>query len=72
MYKRQEQFYVEGIDIFKEIGDRGGESDALIGLGTVYNSKGNHDEERKLYTKAVEIKRELGLQIDQFFIDNGY
>jgi len=36
------------------------------------NSKGQNEEERRMYTEAVLIQREIGIPIDQWFIDNGY
>jgi hypothetical protein len=30
------------------------------------------DERHRCYTEAVRIQREIGIPIDQWFIDNGY
>jgi len=64
--------YRESLAIKREIGNRQGEADSLINLGIIMNSKGQHDEERRMYTSAVRIQREIGIPIQQWFIDNGY
>jgi len=49
-----------------------GEQSSLNNLGLIMNSKGQHDEERRMYTEAVRIRREIGIPIDQWLIDKGY
>jgi tetratricopeptide (TPR) repeat protein len=41
-------------------------------LGTVAHSNGNYDEQRHRYSEAVRIRRDIGIPIEQWFIDNGY
>ena len=68
-----EQMFREGLAIRREISDREGEAMSLINLGRlVQHSKGQHDEHHRMFTEAVKIQREIGIPIDQWFIDNGY
>ncbi|MDB9834887.1 tetratricopeptide repeat protein, partial [Candidatus Poseidoniaceae archaeon] len=67
-----ERLHRESLAIKREIGDRQGEANSLINLGITMNSKGQHDEKRRMYTSAVRIQREIGIPVDQWFIDNGY
>lgn len=58
--------------IKREIGDRQGGANSLVNFGPIMNSKGQYDEEHRMYTEAVRIRREIGIPIGQWFIDNGY
>jgi tetratricopeptide (TPR) repeat protein len=66
-----ERLYRESLAIKREIGDRGGEAGSLIGLGNTLLNR-NMDERHRCFTEAVRIHREIGIPIDQWFIDNGY
>ncbi|MDC0502515.1 tetratricopeptide repeat protein [Euryarchaeota archaeon] len=66
------QHYLLALETFRKNGDRQGEANSLINLGIIMNSKGQHDEQRRMYTEAVRIQREIGIPIQQWFIDNGY
>ena len=66
-----ERLYRESLAINREIGDRQGEADSLINLGNTLLNR-NMDERHRCYTEAVRIRREIGIPIDQWFIDNGY
>ena len=68
-----ERLHRESLAIVREIGDRQGEALSLINLGRLaQHSKDQHDEHHRMFTEAVKIQREIGIPIDQWFIDNGY
>jgi RNA polymerase-interacting CarD/CdnL/TRCF family regulator len=67
-----ERLHRESLAITRESGDRLTTADSLTNLGLIMNSKGQQDEERRMYTEAVQIWREIGFPIEQWFIDNGY
>ena len=64
--------YRESLAITREIGDRKGEATSLNNLAVIAASRGDPDEQRRFNTEVVKIHREIGIPIDQWFIDNGY
>ncbi len=48
------------LDLFKELGDRTGESKTLNNIGVVYESLGNYPAAIKQYEQSLAITRELG------------
>jgi tetratricopeptide (TPR) repeat protein len=69
-----ERLYRESLAIKREIGNRQGEAHSLELLGDIASDTGNisNDESHRCYTEAVRIRREIGIPIGQWFIDNGY
>ena len=66
-----ERLHRESLAIRREIGDRQGEAASLSGLGNSLLNR-NEDERHRCYTESVRIKREIGIPINQWYIDNGY
>ena len=64
--------YRESLAIKREIGDREGEANVLNSLAILAEIRNDPTEQRRLNTEAVRIRREIGIPIDQWFIDNGY
>ena len=60
------------LSIKKEIDDRQNKTLSLIGLGNIAFDNGNMDERHRCNTEAVRIQKEIGIPIQQLFIDNGY
>jgi tetratricopeptide (TPR) repeat protein len=67
-----ERLYRESLEMWRADGNLEGEAHALVKLGSIMYHKGQHDEEHRMYTEAVRIHREIGIPIEQWFIDNGY
>jgi tetratricopeptide (TPR) repeat protein len=55
-----ERLYLEGLEIFREIGNRQGESRTLNGLGQIALNRGHLDEAERLHRGALAIDRSLG------------
>jgi hypothetical protein len=68
----EERLYRESLAIEIEIGDRAGEASSLVSLAIIAQSKNDSNEQHRLNTEAVRIWREMGIPVDQWFIDNGY
>ena len=67
-----ERLYQESLANYRDSGYRAGEARVLANLGKFYNDKGQHDESRRYNTEAVRIRREIGIPIEQWYIDNGF
>ena len=63
---------LECLAISRENGYRNTEATSLIGLGNIASHNGNMEERHRFYTEAARIQREIGIQIDPWFIENGY
>ncbi|MBD2210222.1 tetratricopeptide repeat protein [Nostoc linckia FACHB-104] len=59
-YQRAIEFYQQSLDISREIGDRNGEANSLIGLGNTYNSLGQYQRAIEFLQQSLDIKREIG------------
>ncbi len=62
----------ESLAINEKIGNQQGEAASMGNLGIIINSKDQHVEERRIYTEAVQIWREILIPIEPWFIENGY
>jgi hypothetical protein len=62
----------ESLAIKREIGDRKGEASSLHNLGNIADARGDLAEAEKLWRESVRIEREIGIPINQWFIDKGY
>ena len=67
-----QQHYLRALETFRKNGDRQGESTSLNNLAIISASRGDPDEQRRINTEVVKIRREIGIPIDLWFIDNGY
>jgi len=59
-YQRAIEFYGQIIAIFRELGDRQGEANALGNLGNVYRSLGEYQRAIEFHQQSLSLKRELG------------
>ncbi|KOR34199.1 hypothetical protein AM228_25575, partial [Planktothricoides sp. SR001] len=60
-YQAAIQSLETALNIFREIGDRNEEGNALIGLGNAYNSLGQYQKAaEEFYQQSLTIKREIG------------
>jgi len=54
------EYYQQALSIFREEGDRYGESTALTNIGLVYDNLGKQQQALEYYQQALSIKREVG------------
>ncbi len=59
-YQRAIDFYQQSLEIFREIGDRNGEANCLIGLGNAYGSLGEYQRAIEFHQQSLDISREIG------------
>ncbi|MHC5729836.1 MAG: tetratricopeptide repeat protein, partial [Nostoc sp.] len=59
-YQRAIEFYQQSLEISREIGDRNGEGNSLIGLGNAYKSLGEYQRAIEFHQQSLEISREIG------------
>ncbi|WP_051340260.1 tetratricopeptide repeat protein, partial [Planktothrix agardhii] len=59
-YRQALQSWQQALLIYREIGDRGGESNALGNLGSAYDSFGQYQQAINYYQQALTISREIG------------
>ena len=71
-YVDAEQFYRSSLTIFEEMGNFSSQADTLVHLAILAQERNDPDEQRRLNKEAVRIRREIGIPIGQWYIDNGY
>ena len=59
-YSKAIDFYQQALIISRDIGDRGGEGNALGNLGLAYDSLGNYEKAIDFYQQQLTITREIG------------
>ncbi|MGB3297875.1 MAG: tetratricopeptide repeat protein, partial [Phormidesmis sp.] len=59
-YNKTIDFYQQSLEIQRQIGDRYGIANSLIGLGLAYYSQGNYTKAIDFCQQALEIKQEIG------------
>ena len=59
-YDEAEKAYVEALKIYKDIGDRLGEANALRGLGDVRMMRAAYDEAEQAYAGSLKIYKDVG------------
>jgi tetratricopeptide (TPR) repeat protein len=65
-------FFGEGLEIYKEEGDLENQAAMLVNLAITAQSNDDADEQRRFNTKAVQIWRSIGIDVPQWYLDNGY
>ena len=55
----------ESLAIKREIGDRQGEAASLNNLGSIAKRRGDEDAANLLFEEANEIRREMGLAVEE-------
>ena len=71
-YDEAKRLQNESLDIDRERGDRAGAAASLNNLGIIANKRGRLDEAERLYRESVRIKNEIGIPLDDWFVENGY
>ena len=69
---KAEEYAREGLVIAKRAENRSLEALLFWTLGEILDAKELNEDARESYTKSADIKREIGEELDQFFIDNDY
>ena len=69
---KAEEYTREGLVIAKRAENRSLEALLFWTLGEILDAKELNEDARESYTKSANIKREIGEELDQFFIDNDY
>jgi predicted ATPase len=54
------QFYTQSLALWREVGDKAGIAEALLGLGNLAQRQNKIDEARPLYMESLNLWRELG------------
>ena len=55
----------EGLCIYREIGNRSAETQALNEAGTLYRLRGDLDRARSCHQRALDLAREIGIAWDE-------
>ena len=55
---------VEGVEVYRQLGDRRGEADCLSNLAALAGTEGDWPASRRLHGQALAIRRQLGLKPD--------
>ncbi len=61
-YGRARELFLEGLTLYRELGDPYGEAHCLDGLGDVAARQGQLDEARQFYEQGLALRRQLGDQ----------
>lgn len=61
-YSEAAEFYQQSLQIKQELGDRGGVSNSLLGLGVIAANLTDYPKSQELLAESLQIKRELGDQ----------
>ncbi len=69
---KAEEYVREGLVIAQRAENRSLEALLFWTLGEILDAKELNEDARESYTKSANIKREIGEELDQFFIDNDY
>ncbi|HET9494723.1 MAG TPA: tetratricopeptide repeat protein, partial [Chloroflexia bacterium] len=59
-YATAESLYAQGLEVFREVGDRAAIADALDGLGEIATERGDYITAIVLLEEAIALSRELG------------
>ncbi|CAD5978635.1 Tetratricopeptide repeat protein 28 [Planktothrix tepida] len=59
-YKEAISYCQQSLEIYREIGDRGGEASSLCNLGIAYNCLGRYEDAISYHQQSLEIDREIG------------
>ncbi|MGB7520927.1 MAG: tetratricopeptide repeat protein, partial [Spirulinaceae cyanobacterium] len=59
-YQQAIDFHQQSLEIFREIGNRGGEANSLGNLGNAYQSLGQYQQAIDFYQQSLDIEREIG------------
>ncbi|HEV2474246.1 MAG TPA: tetratricopeptide repeat protein, partial [Chthonomonadales bacterium] len=59
-YSSAQALYEQGLEVYREIGDRQGIAASLLGLGSVDFARGNHSSALGSYEHSLGIYREIG------------
>ncbi len=60
-----QKLFDQGLSIFKELGDRAGQSATLHNLGVCYLSIGQYAKAMELFEQALVIDKDLGDRVEQ-------
>ena len=69
-YQKGSNSYKKSLEIFRQIGDRSGEANSLLGLGNAYQSRGRIRKGREYQIAAVKIWQGLQMPIEAIPIPN--
>ena len=59
-YQQAIELHQQALEISCQIGDRGGEANSLLGLGSAYSYLGQYRQAIELYQQSLEIFRQIG------------
>ena len=64
--------YKESLSVYREVGDRHGEADAMANIGSIAHRLGDFKMAERYYRDHVRIANQIGVPMADWFVNRGY